>query len=104
MKQEDRTAGSESNAPVVSKLMIPPYDAARTIRSWRQRMGLTQDELAKALSVTFSTVSRWENGHVQPSPLAWREMAKLAAVRGCALYQAPSSDSSAPREVEVLRA
>jgi len=35
------------------------------------------------LSVTFSTVSRWENGHVQPSRLAWRAMAQLAAERNC---------------------
>ena len=103
MKHESSTAGAEINAPVVSKLVIPPCDAGRTIRSWRRRMGLTQEELARALSVTFSTVSRWENGHVEPSPLAWREMAKFAADRSCALHGADPSDSSAPLEVEILR-
>ena len=48
----------------------PPHDAGRAIRLWRQRIGLTQEGLAAALSVTFTTVSRWENGHVQPSRLA----------------------------------
>ena len=62
-----------------------PHDAGRTIRIWRQRIGLTQEGLAGALSVTFSTVSRWENGHVRPSKLAWRAMAQLAADRNCPL-------------------
>jgi hypothetical protein len=54
------------------------------IRAWRQRVGLTQEGLAQALSVTFSTVSRWENGHVLPSKLAWR-----------ALQHSPTSAASA---------
>jgi DNA-binding transcriptional regulator YiaG len=60
----------------------PPPHAARLIRAWRQRVGLTQEGLAQALSVTFSTVSRWENGHVLPSRLAWRALQRLAAERG----------------------
>ena len=61
------------------------HDAGRIIRLWRRRIGLTQEGLAEALSVTFSTVNRWENGHVQPSRLAWRAMAQLAAERSCPL-------------------
>ena len=60
----------------------PPSDAGRIIRAWRQRAGLTQEGLAQALSVTFSTVSRWENGHVRPSKLAWRAIERLASERG----------------------
>jgi DNA-binding transcriptional regulator YiaG len=67
---------------------VAPCDAGRVIRSWRQRIGLTQKGLAKALSVTFSTVSRWENGRVKPSKLAWCEMARLAAERNCPLVEA----------------
>jgi transcriptional regulator with XRE-family HTH domain len=63
----------------------PPHEAGRMIRAWRQRAGLTQEGLAQALSVTFSTVSRWENGHVLPSKLAWRALQQLAAERGCPL-------------------
>lgn len=63
----------------------PPRHAARVIRAWRQRTGLTQEGLAQALSVTFSTVSRWENGHVLPSKLAWRAIQQLAAARACPL-------------------
>jgi putative transcriptional regulator len=63
----------------------PPRDAATVIRAWRRRAGLTQEGLAQALSVTFSTVSRWENGHVLPSKLAWRALQRLATERGCPL-------------------
>jgi DNA-binding transcriptional regulator YiaG len=63
----------------------PPVHAGRVIRDWRRRVGLTQEGLAQALSVTFSTVSRWENGHVLPSKLAWRALQQLAAERSCPL-------------------
>ena len=55
------------------------------LRGWRRRAGLTQEDLARALSVTFSTVSRWENGHVRPSKLAWKAIERLARERGVAL-------------------
>jgi DNA-binding transcriptional regulator YiaG len=70
----------------------PPADAGRIIRAWRRRIGLTQEGLAQALSVTFSTVSRWENGHVQPSKLAWRAMEQLASERGCPLVDASDAN------------
>lgn len=62
-------------------------EAARVIREWRRRLGLTQEALAQALNVTFSTVSRWENGHVLPSRLAWRALQQLAAERGCPIVE-----------------
>jgi len=74
----------------------PPPDARRIIRAWRGRIGLTQEELAHALSVTFSTVSRWENGHVTPSNLAWKALEKLAAERGSSLLAEGGEDASPP--------
>jgi putative transcriptional regulator len=62
-----------------------PPDAARMIRAWRHRTGLTQEDLADALGVTFSTVSRWENGHVRPSILAWKALLQVAGERGTPL-------------------
>jgi DNA-binding transcriptional regulator YiaG len=32
------------------------------LRTWRERFGLTQSELAKRLSVTRNTIQNWENG------------------------------------------
>lgn len=72
----------------------PPPQAGRIIRAWRRRIGLTQEGLAQALSVTFSTVSRWENGHVRPSKLAWKAIEQLAAERGSPLRaDAPPDDA-----------
>ena len=36
-------------------------------------MGLSQEELAHALGVSFATVNRWENGRTAPSKLALRQ-------------------------------
>jgi DNA-binding transcriptional regulator YiaG len=67
------------------RMSTPPAEAGRIIRSWRRRVGFTQEGLAQALSVTFSTVSRWENGHVRPSKLAWRAIERLANERNTPL-------------------
>jgi putative transcriptional regulator len=60
-------------------------ECARVLRAWRARVGFTQEGLAHALGVTFSSVSRWENGHTRPSRLAWRALEAFATARGCPL-------------------
>lgn len=40
----------------------------RRIRTARERKGWTQKQLAHALDVTESQISRWENGHAMPQP------------------------------------
>ncbi len=49
------------------------------IRELRKGLGLTQEEFAHAVAVTFSTVNRWENGHAKPSKLARRAIEALGA-------------------------
>lgn len=49
-----------------------------SIRELRIRLGMTQEEFAHAVAVTFSTVNRWENGHAKPSKLARRAIEALA--------------------------
>jgi len=73
------------NADAAPKKAVPPPEAARMIRAWRHRTGPTQEDLAQVLGVTFSTVSRWENGHVRPSSLAWKVLEQVAAERGTLL-------------------
>jgi len=94
MNREGSAAEAEIKVPVLHRLDIPPGSSAVAIRGWRRRIGFTQEELARALSITFSTVSRWENGHVRPSSLAWLAMAALAADRDCALHAADSEPSN----------
>lgn len=47
---------------------------AERVRGFRQRLGITQESLARLLGVTVSTVNRWENGHSRPSPMAIKGM------------------------------
>lgn len=38
--------------------------------SVRKNLNLSQNQLAAAINVSYSTINRWENGHVIPSNLA----------------------------------
>jgi len=75
----------QHDADAAPKKIVPLGDTGRMIRAWRHRSGLTQEALAQALGVTFSTVSRWENGRVRPSSLAWKALVQVAAERGTPL-------------------
>ncbi|MBW4600749.1 MAG: helix-turn-helix domain-containing protein [Calothrix sp. FI2-JRJ7] len=44
------------------------------IRELRRLTGLSQEQFAATLGVAFSTINRWENGHMQPSPLALKQI------------------------------
>lgn len=50
------------NQPQIGKL----------IRELRLETGLTQEQFAAELGVTYSSINRWENGRSKPSPLAIR--------------------------------
>ncbi|TWT50981.1 helix-turn-helix protein [Rubripirellula amarantea] len=52
-------------------------DIGQLIKSLRGQLEISQEKLAAKLGVTFSTVNRWENGKVQPSPLAIKQIQKL---------------------------
>ncbi len=47
------------------------------IKKLRNKLGLTQEQFAAKIGVTFSTVNRWENGKGKPSPLAIRQIMEL---------------------------
>ncbi|NOZ55780.1 MAG: response regulator [Calditrichaeota bacterium] len=64
----ERARFSTDGAQAQEVLMIN-FDGA-TIRRLRRQAGVTQEELARALGVSFATVNRWENGHTHPSPAA----------------------------------
>jgi transcriptional regulator with XRE-family HTH domain len=57
-----------------------PLDAvplAARLRLLRARLGLSQEQLARQLGVSFATVNRWESGRSQPSANAIQAIAKL---------------------------
>jgi len=60
------------NQPQIGKL----------IRELRLLMGLTQEQFAAELGVTYSSINRWENGRSKPSPLAMQKIEELLRLRG----------------------
>ncbi|WP_322701466.1 helix-turn-helix transcriptional regulator [Nostoc sp. DedQUE08] len=55
-------------------LAINQPEVGQIIRDLRLAFGLTQEQFAATLGVTFSTINRWENGHSKPSPLAMEKI------------------------------
>lgn len=47
------------------------------IKSIREGLGLTQEEFARKIGVSWSTVARWERGKAKPSLLAQRALHDL---------------------------
>ena len=56
-----------------------PADYPSRVRSIRERLDLTQVQLAERIGVSFATVNRWENGQTRPARLAWRQILDLEA-------------------------
>lgn len=52
-------------------------DIPKIVKKLRAEMGLTQEQFAAKVGVTFSTVNRWENGKGKPSPLAMKQIEEL---------------------------
>ncbi|WP_101908559.1 helix-turn-helix domain-containing protein [Marasmitruncus massiliensis] len=42
------------------------YEIVRLIR---EKTGMSQEDLARALNVSFATINRWENGKTRPNKL-----------------------------------
>lgn len=58
-------------------------DFPKCIKSIRQKLGLSQEELAQKLGVSFTSVNRWENGQTKPSKLARRQIEALCKKLNC---------------------
>ena len=40
------------------------------VRYVRDKLGMSQEEMAHALKVSFATINRWENGKTHPNKMA----------------------------------
>ena len=43
---------------------------SKLVKKVRKQLGISQEDLAHALGVSFATVNRWENAKTSPSKLA----------------------------------
>jgi putative transcriptional regulator len=47
------------------------------VKELRDRLGLTQEQFAHKLGVTYSTVNNWENGKRLPQPFLRRRLLEM---------------------------
>ncbi|MDF5729746.1 MAG: helix-turn-helix domain-containing protein [Rhizonema sp. PD38] len=59
---------------VKKPLVINQPEVGNLICELRQATGLTQEQFAAVLGVTYPTVNRWERGRSRPSPMAIRRI------------------------------
>ena len=58
----------------IKPLAINQPEVGQIIRNLRLLAGLTQEQFAATLGVTYTTINRWENGRSKPSPLAMEKI------------------------------
>jgi putative transcriptional regulator len=58
-------------------LVMKQPEVGKLIHKLRLALGLTQEQFAVALGVTYSTINRWENGRSKPSPLAMEKIEQM---------------------------
>ena len=63
-----------------------PTEWAEQIRNLREKLGLSQGELARKLDCSAMTVSRWENAQLAPTARYYIELGKLAGKSDCWFY------------------
>ena len=52
-------------------------DYSKSIKYYREKVLMTQAELAKKLGVSFASVNRWEQGLFEPTMKTKRKLRKL---------------------------
>ena len=55
------------------------------VKQVREELKLSQEEMAKALGVSFATINRWENGHTHPTYEALQRFEKFCSCNGIIL-------------------
>ena len=58
---------------------MKPDDILKEIR---KELKITQEQFARDIGVSFSTLNRWERGHRSPSPLAMQTIKTICKNKG----------------------
>lgn len=72
-------------------------DVAELVKRLRERMGLTQEQFAREVGVTFSTVNLWENGHRRPQPYLMKRLLEMDATLGQGTAEAGNKQGRKPK-------
>ena len=77
---------------------------AENIRSLRKSQGMSQEQLAEALGISFAAISKWERGAATPDVSYLVEMADLFGVSVDAILGYRMQSSALTDVVERIRA
>jgi len=55
---------------------------SRLIKTLRDKLGLTQEQFAQKVGVTFSTINNWEKGTRKPHPFLLQRLLEIAEEAG----------------------
>jgi transcriptional regulator with XRE-family HTH domain len=94
-----RSYATERGALVTgaSLMTTTDIDFSSLVRRIRDARGITQEQLARELEVTFSTVNGWENGKHQPIPSLARRLLDMAEASGVRSPESVPGNRSRPR-------
>ena len=56
-------------AYVIIGFEVKSMNFPEIVKTARQKAGMSQEDLARALNVSFATINRWENGKTHPNQL-----------------------------------
>ena len=56
---------------------VKKTDVPILVKSLRTRLGMTQEQFASEVGVTFSTINQWENGRRRPQPFLLKHLLDL---------------------------
>lgn len=62
---------------MVERRPMTDPDIPKLIKELRERLGLTQEQFAQRLGVTFSSVNHWENDKRTPQPFLVRRLVEM---------------------------
>lgn len=49
---------------------VSPMNFPSIVKNAREKLGMSQEEMAYALKISFATINRWENGKTHPNKMA----------------------------------
>ena len=75
-------------------------DISKVIRQLRDKLGLSQENLAKELGVSFSTVNRWETGKSEPRGRAEEKILELIEKADIDINELSSSISPQRKKIK----
>ena len=76
LRPSSRMGTPKTSTPSRVSVLKQP-EVGKLVHELRQLTELTQVQLAEVLGVAYGTINRWENGHIQPSPLALKQIQTL---------------------------